>query len=138
MDISSITNAGGGAGVNRFSDMSSEEFLEVLMQELKNQDPLNPQDSTKLLEQLSSIRSIESQLQLNDQLSALVNQNQFASAGGLIGKLVAGLDANNNEAIGQVVSVRMAEDKVFLELDTGQSVNMDRVTQIANMPTQTA
>lgn len=132
------STATGGSSINRFAEMSSEEFLEVLMTELQNQDPLNPSDSTKVLEQLSSIRNIESQIKLNDQIEALVSQNQFAAAGGLIGKLVAGLDDGNNEAVGLVTSVRLADDKVYLELDTGQSLRMSRVTQIADMPSDSA
>ena len=117
---------------NGFSALSSEEFIRVLFAELQNQDPFQPSDSAALLEQLSSIRNIESQLSLQQQMESLVTQNQLATAGNLIGKLVAGLDDLNNQAVGLVTSVRLVNNKVVLELDSGQSLTMDRVTDIAS------
>ena len=135
----------GGAGLvanrvggNSFAELSSEEFVEVLFSELTNQDPFNPQDSQALLEQLSSLRNIESQLSLQKQLETLVLQNQLSSAGGLIGKLVAGLDANNDAVEGLVTSVRVQDGKAHLELDTGRLLPIDRLTQIADASAEDA
>lgn len=116
-----------------FGNLSSEDFVKVMIQELANQDPFEPQDSGALLEQLSSLRNIESQLSLQEQIGALVLQNQIASAGGLIGKLVTGLDAGNDQVTGQVQSVRVADGNVLLELDSGKELAMDRLTQIADV-----
>ena len=133
------TSSGGSAPpANRFAELSTEEFMKVLFTELQNQDPLKPQDSSKMLEQLSSLRNIESQLSLQSDLKALVTQNQIASAGNLIGKLVQGLDEGNNQVIGLVTGVRVADDQVLLQLDTGQQLNMGRVTAIAEMLPATA
>ena len=57
-------------------------------------------------------------------------QNQIASAGGLIGKFVTGLDGLNDSVDGLVTAVRVEGDDVFLELDTGKKLSVDRVTQI--------
>jgi len=116
-----------------FGELTSEEFVRVMISELANQDPFDPQDSSALLEQFSSLRNIESQLSLQDQIGALVLQNQIAGAGALIGKLVAGLDASNDLVDGLVTSVRIENDTVMLELDTGKTLAMDRVTQIASL-----
>jgi flagellar basal-body rod modification protein FlgD len=115
-----------------FGDLSSEDFVKVMISELTNQDPLDPQDSGALLEQLSSLRNIESQLALQEQLGNLVLQNQIASAGSLIGKLITGQDANFDQIEGLVTSVRVEDGTVFLELDSGRTLSMDRVTEIAN------
>ena len=131
--------AGGGGAVNNgFAQLDSAEFIKVLFTELQNQDPLKPQDTSKLLEQLSSLRNIESQLSLQEQLEDLVTQNQVASAGNLIGKKVAGLDVENNKVSGLVASVRVKDDEVILELDTGQRLKMSNVTAIAGAPVETA
>ena len=71
---------------NRFNEMSSEDFIRIIFTELSNQDPFEPNDSGALLEQLNSIRSIESDLQLVDQLQSLVFENQLGAAAGLIGQ----------------------------------------------------
>lgn len=121
------TTAGG------FADMTSEQFIKVMIQELAHQDPFEPQDSQALLEQLSSLRNIESQLALEEQLGALVLQNQIAAAGGLIGKLVAGTDSGFDQIQGVVTSVRVQDDAVWLELDTGKTMAMNSVTEIADV-----
>lgn len=127
---SSVTASGAS---NRFADLSSDDFIRVMLSELENQDPFEPTDSSALLEQLSSLRNIESQLSLQDQLESLVLQNQITSAGGLIGKLVIGLDDAHAEVDGLVTAVRVEQDRVFLELDTGQTLRADRVTQIRSL-----
>lgn len=126
---SSLTSASSSGA---FGELDSGEFIKILLSELTNQDPFEPQDSSAMLEQLSTLRNIESQLSLQDQLHDLVLQNQVSSAGGLIGKSVTGLDDNNFSIEGLVTSVRVQDGKAFLELDTGHTVSIDRVTRIAD------
>ena len=52
------------APTSRFTELSSEEFIKIIFTELQNQDPFKPNDSSALLEQLNSIRSIESDIEL--------------------------------------------------------------------------
>ncbi len=137
MDVSSIGNGAVATGVDRFAEMSSEDFIKVLFTELQNQDPLAPNDSGALIEQLSGLRNIESQLALQDELKSLVSANQVASAGNLIGKTVAGIDGFNNQVTGVVTSVRVTDDVVTLELDNGVALDMDRVTHIAQQESPT-
>ena len=118
------------SGQNRFSEMSSEDFVRIIFTELSNQDPFQPNDSGALLEQLNSIRSIESDLNLVEQLQTLVVENQLASAANLIGKTVSGLTADAQNVQGVVSSVVRENDSVMLELDTGHRVAMDSVTEI--------
>ena len=56
-----------------FNTLSSAEFLQIIFTELQNQDPLEPQDSQAMLNQLSSLRSIESDTKMVDSLQSLVS-----------------------------------------------------------------
>ena len=113
-----------------FGEIQTADFIRLLVSELSNQDPFEPQDSSALLEQLSSLRNIESQLSLQQKLESLVLQNQVAMAGGLIGQVVTGLSGNNDTVSGVVTSVRIENGRAILELDSGQSLAIDRVTRI--------
>ncbi len=115
---------------NRFSDMSSEDFVRIIFTELANQDPLAPNDSTALLQQLNSIRSIESDIQLVEQLKALVTENQLAAGSNLIGKFITGLTASSDRVSGHVVSVTREGDSVALELDNGFIVPFESLDTI--------
>jgi flagellar basal-body rod modification protein FlgD len=116
-----------------FSSLKSEDFIRVIFAELANQDPFQPSDSAALLEQLSSIRSIESDLELIDRLDSLVFENQLASASNLVGKLVSGLTASNDRVAGVVVSVIRHGDQLSLELDNGWLIPIESVEEIRDV-----
>ncbi|MHC4108683.1 MAG: flagellar hook capping FlgD N-terminal domain-containing protein [Planctomycetota bacterium] len=117
---------------NRFSEMSSSDFIRIIFTELTHQDPFAPNDSSALLEQLNSIRSIESDLQLEERLKSLVSENQFSAASGLMGKYVTGLTENLDRVSGYVVSVLRQGDAVQLELDNGWRLPMGSVESVTD------
>ena len=91
MDVSSIASTGATTTQpqgDAFSDLSSEDFVKIIFTELQAQDPLAPNDTSAVMEQISTLRSIQSDIELTDKLEAIVSQNQLASAGGLIGAFV--------------------------------------------------
>ena len=115
---------------NGFSALSSDEFIRIIFTELANQDPFEPSDSSALLDQLNTIRAIESDLQLIDNLEALVLQNQLAAGASLIGKTVSGLSTTNDNVTGRVTAVRRQGDSVRMELDNGAVVPFESMTSI--------
>lgn len=115
-----------------FGALDSNEFLQIIIKELSNQDPLQPQDTQALLEQLSTIRDIESQVSLQEDLESLVLQNSVTSASALIGKQVKGLDASNRNVAGTVTAMRIESDKPILVLDSGNELPADNVTEVVN------
>ncbi len=120
---------------NAYSDLSSSEFVKILLSELSNQDPLDPQDSKALLEQLSLIRDIESSQTLQASVESLVLQNGVSSASGLIGQRVTGLDSSNREVSGVVRSLRVESGAAVLVLDGGVRLPAERVTAVVPQDT---
>ncbi len=120
-------------GANGFADLSSGEFLQIILSELSNQDPLAPNDTAAILEQLSSIRNIETQTQLDDQLNELVTQNSISTSANLIGKFVSGLDEFNNAAEGIVESLSVRDGEPILNLAGGGELSADRVTEVEDL-----
>lgn len=88
MSVAAIggASASSSVGGTAFADLSSGEFVKIMLEELANQDPFEPQDSAALLEQLSSLRNIESQISLEEKLESLVLQNSLSASAGMIGK----------------------------------------------------
>lgn len=130
MITDSISGSGTVNGINRFSELTSEDFVKIMFTELSNQDPSQPQDSSKLLEQISSLRDIESNMQLMTQISDLVGENQFASAANLIGKHVIGKNEEFESVQGTVTSASVEDDKIILTLESGERVPFKNVEQI--------
>ncbi len=136
--MDAVSSLGGGAAAqaapntpNAFSDLTSEEFVKIMFTELSNQDPLKPNDSSALLEQMANLRSIQSDLELGKRLDALTTRNELAAAGGLIGKLVSGLTESGERIIGAVRSVSRTKDGPVLNLDNGARVAFSRVDEMA-------
>ena len=122
---------------NGFSSLSSADFIRIMFTELANQDPFQPSDSSALLDQMNSIRSIESNIQLMDRLDTLVFENKLSSAAILIGKTVQGLTDDGFRVEGRVDTVLRQGDEVTLQLDTGWRLSMDNIERIhASQPPQ--
>ena len=134
--MSAITSAAsgvvGGSGSNRFNELSSEDFLQIIFTELQQQDPFEPNDSSALLEQLNSIRAIESDIDLTKNLESIVFQNKLASAGNLIGKTVEGVMPTGDRVVGNVFAVIRQGDDVSLQLDSGWELPADNVQVIVD------
>ena len=134
----SQSSAAGASGANPYAELDSGEFIQIMLSELSNQDPFQPNDSAAILEQLSSLRSIESDLSLQSKLESLVLQNSIGQAGALIGKFAEGLDGDGNSFGGLVTSVRINDGKAELELDSGRKLPIERVTGVFNASTDGA
>ena len=119
---------------NGFSAMSSEDFMRIMFTQLANQDPFAPSDSSALLEQMNSIRSIEANIDLMERLDALVFENKLSSAANLIGKEVQGLTADGNRVTGTVVTVLRQRDDIVIELDNGWRIPIDNIQTIRDQP----
>lgn len=63
-----------GAGGNK--ELGQEAFLKLLVAQLQNQDPLNPQENYEFVAQLAQFSSLEQSIGINDRLDALALQNQ--------------------------------------------------------------
>jgi len=115
---------------NAFSAMDSSEFVKIIFTELANQDPLAPSDSKALLEQISTIRSIQSSIDMTSRLESLVGQNEWTSAAGLIGKKVSGVSDELLRVDGTVKSVSRTDGGAVLNLETGQRIPVGWVDEI--------
>jgi flagellar basal-body rod modification protein FlgD len=60
---------------NRDDIMGKEDFLTLLVAQLQNQDPLNPDDPTEFTAQLAQFSSLEQLFNLNDSMDNLVQSN---------------------------------------------------------------
>nr|WP_321533217.1 flagellar hook assembly protein FlgD [uncultured Desulfuromonas sp.] len=68
--------------------MGKEDFLTLMVEQLKNQDPMNPSDATEFTAQLAQFSSLEQLFNVNDNLESMGNTSaevQRLSALALIG-----------------------------------------------------
>lgn len=120
------------AAPDAFSGLTSAEFVEIMFAELTNQDPFEPSDSQAVLDQLNSLRSIQTDVEMMDRLGNLVKQNEFASAATMIGAIVGGVSVDNRRVVGFVDSVVQTSDGPLLRLDDGSLVQLSKVDEVAS------
>ncbi|MEM9063925.1 MAG: flagellar hook capping FlgD N-terminal domain-containing protein [Planctomycetota bacterium] len=111
-------------------ELTGDEFLQIVLEELSNQDPLDPNDTSALLDQLASIRAIESDTALSENLGELVDQNEFASAASLIGLVVSGLTEDNQRVADYVSSVSKTNDGAVLNTRLGYRIPFEQVDEV--------
>ncbi len=91
-----------GTSGDSYNDLDIDAFLKLLVNELQNQDPLEPMDSSQMVQQISQIRDIGATDQLTQTLSNLSSSQELVTASGLIGRQVNGL-ADDSSAVDGVV-----------------------------------
>jgi flagellar basal-body rod modification protein FlgD len=117
-----------GQGV---SGLTTEDFTKLILTELSNQDPLAPNDTNTLLQQMSTLRSIQSNMDLSTNLSDITRQNEFISAAGMIGKKVNGLNLDLERVTAEVESVSRTQGGVVLNLVGGGRMPMDYLDSVS-------
>src|SRR5579872_6586434 len=85
----STANAVSQALTNNNSFVSQNTFLTLLITQLKNQDPMNPQDSSQFVAQLAQFSSLEQMTQLNTNITQVLDN----SVTGMIGQTVTVADS---------------------------------------------
>ncbi len=132
--IDTSSTAAPQAKATGFSALGSDDFAKIIFAELSKQDPLQPNDTNALIQQISGIRSIQSNMDLSTQLKSLVSQNEFSSAAGLMGKLVTGLTDNAYQVSGVVKGIGRSSDGAILTLADGTQIRFSNVQTIAEAP----
>ena len=94
--ISPVTSGSASAAAGKdqphdLKDLDINQFLQLMITELTNQDPLNPMDNTQLVQQIGEIRQISATTQLSDTLTSVQAGQSLTTASSLIGKHVTAL-----------------------------------------------
>lgn len=87
--LSTVNGQGPGGQAN--SAEMRENFMTLLVAQLKNQDPLNPMENAEMTSQLAQINTVSGIEQLNETMNGIngqIEQGKFMQATALIGKAV--------------------------------------------------
>jgi flagellar basal-body rod modification protein FlgD len=109
--MGSQTPTPAGSRVNSLEDLDINQFLQLMISELTNQDPLNPMDNTQLVQQLGHIREIAATNQLTGTLSSMQVGQSLTTASNLLGKNVSALTEDGENIEGVVDRVTVAVDE---------------------------
>lgn len=114
---------------NGLAELDSQAFMKLLITELKNQDPLEPMKNQQLLQQLSTMRNLQSNIELGDSLKAVTENQQMSTATGLLGRSITGFNADQREVSGIADRAFLRDGKVIVGLGDDE-VALDQVSSI--------
>jgi flagellar basal-body rod modification protein FlgD len=122
--VQNISSASTSSAATSGSDATKtagdfDAFLQLLVTELKNQDPTKPLDPTQTVTQLATFSSVEQAVKTNALLGQLADMSTLSQASALIGRTATSADGSVS---GTVVSVTMADDGLIATLKDGRTL----------------
>jgi flagellar basal-body rod modification protein FlgD len=106
-------------------------FLQLLVAQMRNQDPANPQDSSEFLAQTAQFTALEKMQQVADQTSQMVALQVAFGASSMVGRTVSYADADGTLLSGVVSSVRFEATGPVLQVD-GEDVHFAEVRSMGD------
>lgn len=113
--------------------MSQQDFLRVMLAQLRHQDPLKPVDNQQFLAQMAQFSSLAQTAQLNERVDTLLTLQASTQAIGLLGKTVEVASVGGTSpAVGQVSSLVLGLDgsTLTVQLGSGQLLTGVKPSQV--------
>jgi flagellar basal-body rod modification protein FlgD len=113
--------------------ISQNEFLQLLMTELKNQNPMSPNSSDPMsfVTELAQFTSLEQQTNTAQSASQIASAQGTSAAVALIGHTVTYTDSAGNTGTGTVQSVSITSSGPTLTINGTAGINPSGVTQVS-------
>lgn len=135
--VQSTTQNSPASGPVANASLGKDSFMKLLVNQIKNQDPLSPTDNSQFIAQLAQFSSLEQMQELNDNIVglAVLQQNnalmsQLTQSSGLIGQDVRYIDPASQQAkTGTVTSVKIENDLAVLSI-SGVNVPLANVSEV--------
>lgn len=112
-------------------------FLQLLVAQMRNQDPANPTDSSEFLAQTAQFTALEKMQQVADQTSQLVALQVAFGASSMVGRTVSYAGPDGSMLSGVVSSVRFEATGPVLQVN-GEDVHFADVQAVGDGSTDLA
>jgi flagellar basal-body rod modification protein FlgD len=119
---STTQTASGQTARTKQDNMGKDEFLKLLVTQLRYQDPMNPMEDKEFIAQMAQFSSLEQMQNLNASMLTV-------QASGMIGNQVRWTDDYGEEQAGIVSAVRISDGKPSLVVGD-VNVALEKVTSV--------
>jgi flagellar basal-body rod modification protein FlgD len=130
MDVNSVTStasktaAGASAAASSGATVDYNDFLQLLIAQMRNQDPTNPTDSSEYMSQLAQLSSVEQAVQTNAKLDSLLSGNALLQADSLIGHTATFTSEDGQTSSGKIKEVTIIQGGAVATLEDGVKVQL--------------
>lgn len=119
---SSVTNTSTTSTTNsaqQKATLNYDNFLQLLIAQMKNQDPTDPVDASQQMSQLASFSQVEQTIQTNTKLDTLLSSSSLTQASSYVGKYMESADGTVK---GIIDSVKVYSDGVIATTKDGGKI----------------
>jgi flagellar basal-body rod modification protein FlgD len=118
--------------VERGDQMGKDVFMQLLVAQMRYQDPSNPVDSSQMMAQTATFTQVEKLEELAAQNAAMLVLQEASTAGAMVGRTATYTDTNGGEVTGRITAVRLASgDQEAVAVIGGKDVPVGRITEFA-------
>ena len=132
VDVSPVAGSAGAntapVGAAKSNTVDYDAFLQLLVAQMKNQDPTKPMESTEYVAQLASFSNVEQTVQTNEKVDRLLSSSFMSNAGSLIGKNISNADGT---IAGRISQVRVVDGVGSAVLASGATLAIDSTVTIS-------
>ena len=116
---------------NPSAQLGDNTFLQLMVAQLQDQDPLNPTDTSDYLSQLAQFTSLEQETNTATATQQLETQNESSEALSLLGKTVSYTDSSGAAQSGQVSSIDLTGTSPTLTIGSNSGISPSQVTEVS-------
>jgi len=129
MTVESVSNNksttnNGSSSTSPPTTVDYNQFLQLLIAQMKNQDPTSPTDMSQYMSQFAQMSSVEQAIQTNTKLDTLLSSSALSQAENLIGRTASFTDTEGKDTTGKIMAVRIIQGGAVATLDSGVEVQL--------------
>ena len=112
------------------SELDKEAFLNLLVAQLSNQDPLDPMDNQDFIAQMATFSQLEQMTNLNSSFTDFMQGQALSQYASIVGKEVVAVDPDTGEEIsGTAESVSFDSETAQVSID-GTKIDISNIQEI--------
>ncbi|WP_434733465.1 flagellar hook assembly protein FlgD [Rhizobium sp. YTUHZ044] len=116
--VTSSTSTGTSSSTQK-ATLNYDNFLQLLIAQMKNQDPTDPMDASEQVAQLATFSQVEQTIQTNTKLDTLLASSSLTQASSYVGKYMESADGTVK---GVIDSVKVYSDGIIATTADGDKI----------------
>ncbi|HEY0121710.1 MAG TPA: flagellar hook assembly protein FlgD [Rhizobium sp.] len=125
---STSTSSSTAATAAASASLNYNDFLTLLVAQMKTQDPTDPMDATQQISQLASFSQVEQQIQTNSHLETVLQNQWISQASDYIGKEIMSADGT---VTGTIKEVTVYSDGIIAQTEAGDKILLQAGVTVA-------
>jgi len=120
-----------GKTAARNEPLGQDAFLQLMVAQLRYQDPTSPADSQSFIAQTAQFTSVETLKQIADKMTSMSRNDDLTTIGSLVGSTVQFADSSGGLVDARVTSGRTTETGIMLTLPD-REISIDDIVAIVD------